>query len=121
MMSCNTTQQTTSDKNKLPENAVRIANDTLEYEIIIIDIGFDTYLASIAKPISFHSLSFLESKNRYYVTIWNQRARDLSRYNPNIYENIIEYDSSENYGLEVNYKLYNYFKFVEYKYHQKFY
>ena len=120
LLSCNSTKKTTTKNVDLPENAVRIANDELEYEIIIIDIGFDTYLASIAKPMSYYSESSLENKNRFYVTTWNQRARDLTRYNPNIYENIIDYDFNTHYGLEVNYKLYNYFKFVEYKYHEKF-
>ena len=104
----------------MPKNAVRIANDELAYEIIIIDIGFDTYLASIAKPMGYHSENYLENKNQFYVTIWNQRARDLLRYNPQIYENVIDYDFNTHYGLEVNYKLYNYFKFVAYKYHEKF-
>jgi hypothetical protein len=120
IISCTTTQKTTNTATKLPEHAVRIANDELEYEIIIIDIGFETYLASIAKPMSFYSESSLELKNQFYVTTWNYRARNLLRFDPNIYENVIDYDSNIHYGLEVNYKLYNYFKFVEHKYHQKF-
>jgi len=34
--------------------------------------------------------------------------------------NIIDYDYNKHYGLEVNYKLYNYFKFVEKEYGEKF-
>ena len=53
LISCGTTNSTTT-KDNLPEGAVRIANDELEYEIIIIDNGFETYLASIAKPVSLY-------------------------------------------------------------------
>jgi hypothetical protein len=119
LISCGTTNSTTT-KDNLPEGAVRIANDELEYEIIIIDNGFETYLASIAKPASFYSVDFYETKNRQYVTEWNIRYRNPQRYNSSIYENEINYDFNTNYGLDVNYKLYNYFKFVEYKYKEQF-
>lgn len=121
MASCGSTSKTSvkSDQN-IPEGAVRIANDSLEYEIIIFDIGFETYLVSIARPEWYYSLATLENRNRFYVTEWNIRARDPFRYNPNIYENEINYDPNIRYGLEVNYKLYNYFKFVEYKYKEVF-
>jgi hypothetical protein len=121
IISCGTTNKTTviSDKT-LPEGAVRIANDSLEYEIIIFDIGYETYLNTIAKPEWYYTQSYLETKNRFYVTEWNIRAQNPLRYNPNIYENIIDYNFNIDYGFEVNYKLYNYFKFVEYKYKQVF-
>jgi hypothetical protein len=105
---------------ELPEGAVRIANDSLEYEIIIFDIGFDYYLEAIAKPKWYYSQAYLEIKNQFYVTEWNIRARDPLKYNPDIYENVIDYSFNIDYGLDVNYKLYNYFKFVEYKYKQVF-
>ena len=119
--SCNTTSKTTStNTDDLPENAVRIANDSLKYEIIIIDIGFETYLNTIAKPANFYSQSYYETKNKFYVTEWNIRVRNPLRYNSTIYENVIDYNFNTDYGLDVNYKLYNYFKFVEHKYKQKF-
>lgn len=114
-----TTNTTTQNDTKIPDGAVRIANDELEYEIIIIDIGFDTYLNTIAKPANFYSQQYYETKNKFYVTEWNIRAQNPWRYNSSIYENQIDYNFNTNYGLDVNYKLYNYFKFVEYKYKQK--
>ena len=121
LIGCNSTINTTSTTNSnLPEGAVRIANDSLEYEIIIIDIGFESYLHSIAKPANFYSQSYYEIKNTFYVTEWNIRAQNPLRYNSSIYENVIDYNFSTDYGLDVNYKLYNYFKFVEYKYKQHF-
>ena len=120
IVGCSSTTKTTKTDKQLPEGAVRIANDDLEYEIIIIDLGFETYLQTIAKYANFHSKSYYETKNEFYVTEWNIRAQNPSRYNSSIYENVIDYDFNIDYGLDVNYKLYNYFKFVEYKYKQRF-
>jgi hypothetical protein len=116
-----TSVKTESTKNtQKKDQPVRIANDELEYEIIIFDSGFETYLQSISKPMNHYTESFLESRNRDYVITWNMRARNPLQYNSNIYENVIDYDPNIHYGLEVNYKLYNYFKFVEQKYQQQF-
>lgn len=120
IVGCSSTAKTTSTEKQLPEGAVRIANDELEYEIIIIDPGFDTYLLSIAKPANYYSQNYYEIKNKFYVTEWNIRAQNPLRFNSSIYENVIDYDFNIDYGLDVNYKLYNYFKFVEYKHRQKF-
>jgi len=117
IVGCSSTTKTTktSDTN-VPAESVRIANDSLEYEIIITDIGFETYLNTIAKPMNFYSLEYYETKNYFYVTEWNIRARNPLRYRNDIYENQIDYEFNVDYGLEVNYKLFNYFKFIEYKY-----
>lgn len=115
-----TTKTTTAKDTELPEGAVRIANEELEYEIIIIDVGFEYYLNTIAWPANFYSQNYYEIKNLFYVTEWNIRAKDPLRYDSSIYENEIDYDSNIDYGLDVNYKLYNYFKFVEYRYKQHF-
>ena len=121
IISCASTNKTTvKNNNNLPEGAVRIANDSLEYEIIIFDVGFETYLNTIAKPDWYYTQDYLETKNRFYVTEWNIRVNNPRRYNPSIYENQINYDFNIDYGLDLNYKLYNFFKFVEYKYKQIF-
>ncbi|WP_111706380.1 DUF6146 family protein [Lutibacter citreus] len=120
IISCGSTTKTAPSEKQLPEGAVRIANDKLEYEIIIIDPGFQTYLISIAKPKNFYSQNYYEIRNNFYVTEWNIRHKNPLKFNSNIYENEINYDVHTDYGLEVNYKLYNYFKFVEYKYKQVF-
>ena len=103
----------TSNTNEEP---VVIANDSLEYEIIIIDPGFTTYLNSIAKPEGYYSQTYLENKNRLYVINWNYRAQNPLQFNPNIYENVIDYSPHIDYGYEVNYKLFNYFEFAQRKY-----
>lgn len=101
----------TTDK----EQPVVIANDSLEYEIIILDIGFNSFLNTVAKPKGFYSQNYLEIRNRVWVNIWNTRALN-SAYNTSIYENQIDYDAHINYGYHVNYMLFNYFIFAQQKY-----
>ena len=120
VVGCALASKTTHSKAKLPDGAVRIANDSLAYELIIIDSGFDLFLHTLAKPPHFYSQQYYETKNKFYVAEWNRRVTNPSKYNSNIYENIIDYNFNTNYGFDVNYKLYNYFLFVEYKYKQRF-
>lgn len=107
-------------ENMVQNDTVRIANDSLEYEIIIIDPGFSYFLNAIARPEGYYSLSYLENKNRFLVTDYNQRVRQPFRYDPSIYEMEINYDPNIDYGYEVNYKLYNYFVYLSRKYNQRF-
>ncbi|MCF6348730.1 MAG: DUF6146 family protein [Flavobacteriaceae bacterium] len=116
IISCGTPKKTVATTDNQKEEPVRIANDSLEYEIIIIDIGFNLYLNTIAQPMNYYSQSYLETRNRVYVIEWNIRAQNLIRFDPNIYENIIDYQPHIDYGLEVNYKLFNYFQFAQRKY-----
>ncbi len=121
LISCNTGKTTiksdSGSKNQVTKkDTIRIANDELEYEILIIEIGFDNWLVTQA-PMGHYGLSFLESKNRRYVLEYNNRVyKDRTR---KLYEAEINYDSSVSYGLEVNYLLYNYFEYFQQKYKQK--
>lgn len=98
------------------EEPVVIANDSLEYEIIIMDPGFTAFVNGIAQPRGYYSQNYLETRNRIWVLNWNFRVQNPIQYNPNIYENIIEYQQNIDYGYEVNYLLFNYFLFAQRKY-----
>lgn len=100
-------------------DTVRIANKELEYEVIIIDPGFSTWLNTMALPRGYYSQSYLESKNQLYVSEWNNRVMQPLRYNPNLYEMTINYDPAVNYGYEVNYLIYNYMIYFQNKYKQR--
>tara|TARA_R110001583_G_scaffold193815_1_gene363169 strand:+ start:10024 stop:10296 length:273 start_codon:yes stop_codon:yes gene_type:complete len=76
IIGCSSTTKTTKTDKQLPEGAVRITNEELEYEIIIIDPGFEAYLYSIAEPANFYSQFYYETKNKFYVTEWNIRTQD---------------------------------------------
>ena len=119
LYSCDASSTKRAINSKEKEEAVVIANDSLEYEIIIFDIGFRAYLQSIARPLGFYSKNYLKNWNVIYVTNWNIRAQNPTRYDPLIYANIIEYDPKIDYGLEVNFKLFNYFQFAQRKYRMR--
>ncbi|TYA71525.1 DUF6146 family protein [Seonamhaeicola marinus] len=100
-------------------DTVRIANDDLEYEIIIIDPGYATWLATQARPEGFFSQQYMENRNNIYVIEWNQRVLQPLRFDPDLYELQINYNSRIDYGYEVNYKLYNYFIYFQMRYNQR--
>ena len=122
MISCKTTDKISSKNENTPETAkdtVRIANDELEYEIIIIEPGFNAWLERMAKPEGYYSKEFLEGRNQIFVTEWNRRVLQPTEYNSNLYELQIDYKHSTDYGYDVNYKLYNYFIFFQLTYKQQ--
>ena len=124
IISCNTPKNMSSTKNERLENAklsdtVTIANDDLEYEIIIIEPGFNAWLAGTARPEGFYSQQYMENRNLIYVNEWNNRVMQPLRYNPRLYEMQIDYRSGIDYGYEVNYKLYNYFIYFQLTYNQQ--
>jgi Family of unknown function (DUF6146) len=106
---------------KVANDTVRIANDSLEYEVIIIDPGFSSWILGRAFPRGYHSQSYLETKNIFYINEWNQRVIQPQRYPPNLYEMRIDYDQNINYGYEVNYLIYNYMIYFQNTYNQRLY
>ena len=113
-----------SDREKLAfeqqqNDTINIASDSTEYQIIIIDPGFNTWLLSIARPEGYYSQTYLENRNQIYVMNWNQRAMQPLRFGGDLYQMQIDYDPGIDYGYEVNYKLYNYFIFFQRKYNQR--
>lgn len=99
-------------------DTVRIANDSLEYEVIIIDAGFSSWLASRSYPRNYYSQSYLEAKNRPWVYEWNIRVNNPLAYR-DLYQMPIDYNPGTNYGYEVNYLLYNYLVYFQNKYNQR--
>ena len=121
LYSCNSTKKFGNDKVSNAENdTVRIANDSLEYEIIIIEPGFNLFINSYAQPRGYYSQSYLENKNRFLVNDYNQRVMQPNRFDPNIYMNQINYEPQIDYGYEVNYLLYYYFVYISRYYNQRF-
>ena len=116
IISCNATQLSNKKASNLDlktKDTIVIANKDLEYEIIIIDFGFNSWMAANAKPRQFYSQQYLQSRNRSWVLEWNLRANNPMRYNPNLYEMIIDYQPNIDYGYEVNYILFNYLTFFQ--------
>jgi len=122
LISC-TTQKTNIKKQEnqtsSSNDTIKIANDDLEYEVIIIDPGFSTWLNSMAHPRGFYTQSYLETKNQLYVNEWNNRFLQPQRFSRDLYEMSIDYDSNIDYGYEVNYLIYNYMIYFQNNYRQR--
>jgi hypothetical protein len=101
-----------------PEKIELLPNDqdSTEYELIIIDPGFDSWFATNHKPEWYYTNDYLANWNYQYVLAWNAKVRDplsiqSSTDQPFILE--IDYRPGIDYGIGLNYKLYHYFKYVE--------
>lgn len=111
-------EEATAFQNK-ESDTISISDPESNYEIIIIEPGFNFWLRSIARQRGYYSQNFLETRNRIYVIEWNNRVLLPNRFDPLLYELQINYDPQVDYGYEVNYKLYNYFIYFQRKYRQR--
>lgn len=121
LTACNVNQDKKDfyDKPKLESDTIRISNKELEYDIIIIDPGFTNWFNTFAKPRNYYTQSYMEARNIIWVLEWNRRFQLSNQYNRDLYEMRIDYDTSTNYGYEVNYMLYNYLIYFQLTYKQQ--
>ena len=94
-------------------DTIKISNEELEYEVVIIDAGFNSWFYGNARPRGYYSQSYLEARNRAWVITYNQRAMQPMNFNPNLYMMSIDYQSNIDYGYEVNYMLFNYLVYFQ--------
>ena len=111
MISGNTFAQEDQQNNGVEINS----EDSIEYELVIIDPRFESYLATVQYPKNYYSKEYYKHWNIQYCTEWNIRHQDPILYG-DFYENYIHYDQSVDYGIDLNFKLYQYFQFIEKEY-----
>ncbi|WGD34613.1 DUF6146 family protein [Olleya sp. YS] len=119
-LSCGTNKNTTNMEKPPVQvgDTISISSDKTEYEILIIEPGFNAWLNSIAQPKGYYSQEYLENRNVFYVNEWNSRVNQRRRYNADLYELPIDYSPNIDYGYDVNYQLYNYFIYFQNRYKQ---
>jgi hypothetical protein len=115
----NQTINNTPENSLVQSDTVFISSAETDYEIIIIDPGFNSWLYGTARPEGYYSQQFLETRNALFVQEWNLRNLQPTTFDPNLYELRIDYDRRTDYGYEVNYKLYNYFIYFQLTYKQR--
>lgn len=118
MASCGGVQKDIQNTANAMSDTVRIANDSLEYEIIIIEPGFNQWIAT-QMPRGFYEQFWLENRNKFLVTEYNNRVLNPTQFDPNLYLQQIDYRQNVDYGYEVNYLLWNWFQFFQERYKQK--
>ena len=114
--SCKTTKKTNvpDQQVELKKQDHETPEDSTEYELIIMDSRFQSWLAT-QPSANFYSQPYYENWNHRYVTEWNHRHSNPIQYG-DFYQTRIDYDQNTDYGLELNYKLYYYFRFIEKEY-----
>lgn len=100
--------QKKKERDKVKSDTITV--DSLEYKLIILDPGFEAWLVS-KPPKEFYTQNYYEQKNHLYVSEWNHRY--LTAKDNDLYETYIDYNYNTDYGLDINYKLYYYFRYFE--------
>jgi hypothetical protein len=108
--SCSTQQKTTGN-----QDLKEVVNpDSTEYGVLILDPEFDHWYLTRYSTAMDRDNEVYRMYNRTAVMNWNDYyIRGKYR---NIIENNLNYDYHTDYGIEVNRKLYWYFRFIEEKY-----
>ena len=88
-----------------------VAGDSTEYELIIIDPRFDQWYIVHYSDAKDYTNEYYRGKNTMAVVNWNSFYRE-GKY-PKVIDSYIDYQPQIDYGIEVNRKLYWYFRFVE--------
>ncbi|WP_339738183.1 DUF6146 family protein [uncultured Sunxiuqinia sp.] len=96
---------------QLKEVAENNDEDSVSYELIVLDPGFESWFITNSKPSWYHSQSYYETWNQQYVNAWNYHS--IWRRNSQLLEGQINYEQNIDYGLEINHKLFYYFQYVE--------
>ena len=92
-------------------NEGSIVEDSLEYELVTFDGKFETWYQMHNSPSMYRSQQYYENWNRQYVSAWNYNAMTGRR--NSFFEPIVGYESTVDYGFELNHKLFYYFQYVE--------
>jgi hypothetical protein len=108
MFSCGISRDTAQPAKSIAENSEL---DSTEYELIIFDIHFDSWLMMNSKPVEAYEQEYLARWNANLVNQWNHFSPGRQGHDcrPMSY---IDYDSSIDYGKEFNHKLYYYFWYM---------
>ncbi len=111
----NCTSQNSVAKENTPKSEIKPEkNDDGEWDLDVLDTDYNYFLNAVARPMSMYTESYLKSRNQFLVNEWN--AYYMSGRYRNIIESSINYDPNEKYGLKFEYKLYQVFVYVQWKY-----
>ncbi|MGA9211362.1 DUF6146 family protein [Kaistella sp.] len=107
-------QNNVAQKNKDTAPIQAQKNEDGEYDLEVLDGQWNYFINAVAKPMNMYSESYLKTKNQFLVSEWNSYYFS-GRYR-NVIESSIEYDPNIDYGIKFEYKLYQVFAFVKWKY-----
>jgi hypothetical protein len=85
--------------------------DQDQYDIVIIDPGFDNWFETTWNPAVDHPEKYYDLWNDQYVAAWNYKATQMG--SSDVFDSVINYDPGTDYGMKVSRTLYYYFRYVE--------
>jgi hypothetical protein len=88
--------------------------DSIKYDLLIDDIGFDQWYRFNFTPANDHTNDYYRSLNDLAVVTWNDYY-NMGRYKL-IIDSYIYYQPNIDYGIELNRKLFWYFKYIQDQY-----
>ncbi|MFY9144982.1 MAG: DUF6146 family protein [Bacteroidales bacterium] len=88
-------------------------SDSIYYELIVFDVAFDNWMTTNSRPVWYYEKEYYEAKNRNYIISWNNLVKQNMFRPPFEYE--IDYEPAIDYGIDLNWKLFWYFKYLEQK------
>lgn len=112
LCSCGSSVPLQAPSHGTASDTLKISHPDIEYDIIIIDPGFQSWFVRHAKPRGYYSQPYLEARNALWVQQWNLRVGHPRKFG-DLYGMHIDYRPGIDYGYEVNYMLYNYLTYFQ--------
>ncbi len=85
--------------------------DSVEYGVETFDSKFEAWYEIHKTSATNQSLDYYENWNKKYINAWNHKSIEMGK--GSFFSPIVGYHSNEEYGFEVNRKLFYYFQYVE--------
>ncbi len=104
---CSTAKGTSKASASLVQNN----QDSTKYDLVIDDIHFDQWYRLNYSAAYDHANDYYRSKDNFAVTSWND-LYNTGRYSP-VIDCYIYYQPNIDYGIDLNRKLFCYFKYIQ--------
>jgi len=95
------------------ENIIDLSQNEEEHKLIVLDPGFDTWFATTWNSGKDRSVNYYSHWNYRYVSEWNYKV--TRPHTSQFFDTMIQYDPTIDYGIEIERKLYYYFRWVDTK------
>lgn len=108
---CASKQKLVIDNQSSTSMAYVVEEQDTEYGVEMFDAKFEAWYKKYTDNLSGKEQSYYEEWNQKYVPVWNEKARSSSKNFP--FAPVVGYNPNEDYGFELNHKLFHYFVYVE--------
>ena len=104
----------TQTKNLRAQQIDPTRNDSLTYNLVVFEPGYELFLLK-QQPEQYYSEGYYKLWNNLYVMAWNTNYNTQAT--TGLYDNYIDYDPKIEYGKNLEYRLYYFFRYFEKKHH----